>query len=63
MTPKEQKIQNASIRLALRKGDLPYVFFDKNEKTYRKLIYESGKELGVKFKVNKIGERWSIDIA
>lgn len=62
MTTKEQKLQNAKIRLALRTGDLPYKFTDRYEKSYRKIIYELGVELGIKFKVNKVGERWTISI-
>ncbi len=60
---KQQKITNAKIRLAVREGLLPYTFVDKDEKTYRKIVYELGKELGKKFTVTKIGEQWSIDIA
>lgn len=60
---KEQKIINASIRLALRTGNLPYQFQDKDEKDYRKIVYSVGRELGIKFKVQKVGDLWTICIA
>lgn len=63
MSNKEQKILNARIRLALRTNDLPFTFEDEHEKTYRKLVYEMSKETGVKYKVNKTGRLWIIDIA
>ena len=36
MTKKEQAIQNARIRIAIRSGELPYHFTDNLEKSYRK---------------------------
>lgn len=60
---KQQKIINAKIRLAVREGQLPYTFVDKDEKTYRKIVYELSKELGKKFTVTKVKDQWSIDIA
>ena len=32
MTKKEQRNQNAELRLRIRKGELPYTFVDKDEK-------------------------------
>lgn len=63
MTFKEQQILNASIRLALRKGELPFIFTDDQEKTYRKLVYEMGKELGKKFSAHKDGDKWQITLS
>lgn len=60
---KEQKLKNAELRLAVRQGRLPYVFEDKYEKNYRKIVYELGREMNKKFSVTKIGEKWTIDIA
>ena len=62
MTKREQKIKNTELRTALRKGELPYHFEDMDEKNYRKIIYSTGRELGVKFTVNKNREQWIIDI-
>jgi hypothetical protein len=59
---KEQKILNARLRLALRTGDLPFVFEDDQERNYRKIVYEMGRELKQKFTVRKVGTTWSIDI-
>jgi hypothetical protein len=63
MTPKEQKILNAQIRLALRTGQLPFTFEDEQEKRYRQLVFEMSKETGIKYKVNKVGKLWSIDLS
>lgn len=60
---KEQKILNAKIRLALRTGELPFTFEDEHERAYRKIVYDMSKETGLKYKVTKIGNKWSIDIA
>lgn len=61
MTKKEQAIQNARIRIAIRTGELPYSFTDAMEKSYRKIIYETGKEIGRKLTVRKSGENWVIN--
>lgn len=63
MTKKEQKLKNAKIRMALREGKLPYIFIDNDEKSYRKIVYEMGKEIGVKFTVKKAKDVWTISIA
>ena len=60
MKKKEQKIQNAELRLKIRKGELPYTFVDKDDKRYRKIIYEMGLEMGRKFPCNKKGDVWTI---
>ena len=60
---KKQKIKNAELRLAIRKGELPYTFIDKDEKTYRQIVYKLGLEMNKKFSVTKKGDKWTIDIA
>ena len=60
---KKQKIKNAELRLAIRKGELPYTFIDKDEKTYRQIVYKLGLEMNKKFSVTKTGDKWTIDIA
>ena len=60
---KKQKIKNAELRLAIRKGELPYTFVDKDEKTYRQIVYKLGMEMNKKFSVTKKGDKWTIDIA
>ena len=60
MKKKEQKIQNAELRLKIRKGELPYTFVDKDEKRYRKIVYQMGKDLGKKFSCTKKGDVWTI---
>ena len=60
---KKQKIKNAELRLAIRKGELPYTFIDKDEKTYRQMVYKLGQEMNKKFSVTKVGDKWTIDIA
>ena len=58
-----QKLINAELRLAVRKGELPYTFVDRHEKTYRQIVYKLGLEMGKKFSVTKIKDQWTIDIA
>ena len=60
---KKQKIKNAELRLAIRKGELPYTFIDKDEKTYKQIVYKLGMEMNKKFSVTKKGDKWTIDIA
>ena len=60
MKKKEQRNQNAEIRLKIRKGELPYTFVDKDEKRYRKIVYQMGLEMGRKFPCNKKGDVWTI---
>ena len=60
---KKQKLKNAELRLAIRKGELPYTFIDKDEKTYRQIVYKLGMEMNKKFSVTKTGDKWTIDIA
>ena len=63
MKKKIQKLQNAELRLKIRKGELPYTFTDQNEKTYRQIVYKLGREMNKKFSVTKVGDKWTIDIA
>ena len=58
-----QKLINAELRLAIRKGELPYTFVDSQEKTYRQIVYKLGQEMNKKFSVTKVGDKWTIDIA
>ena len=62
MKKKEQKILNAEIRLRIRKGELPYTFVDKDEKRYRKIVYEMSVEMGKKYSCTKVNDVWTIDI-
>ena len=62
MKKKEQKILNDELRLKIRKGELPYTFVDKDEKRYRKIVYEMGVEMGTKFSCTKVNDVWTIDI-
>ena len=55
-----QKIQNAELRLKIRKGELPYTFVDKDEKRYRKIVYQMGVEMGKKFSCTKKDNVWTI---
>lgn len=60
---REQKILNTRLRLALRTGDLPFMFVDEHEKDYRKIVYSVGVEMGKKFTANKVGSNWTISEA
>ena len=63
MKKKEQKIQNAELRLKIRKGELPYTFVDKDEKRYRKIVYQMGVEMGKKLSCTKKGDVWTISVS
>ena len=63
MKKKEQKIQNAELRLKIRKGELPYTFVDKDEKRYRKIVYQMGVEMGKKFSCTKKDDVWTISVS
>ena len=58
-----QKIQNAELRLKIRKGELPYIFVDKDEKRYRKIVYQMGVEMGKKFSCTKKDDVWTISVS
>lgn len=62
-TKSAQQLLNAEIRLAVRKGELPFTFVDSDEKTYRKIVYQLGKETGKKLSCTKIDDKWTIDLA
>ena len=62
-TKSSQQLLNAEIRLAVRKGELPFTFVDNDEKTYRKIVYQLAKETGQKLSCTKIEDKWIIDIA
>lgn len=59
----KQKIQNAELRLKIRKGELPYTFVDKDEKRYRKIVYQMGVEMGKKFSCTKKDDVWTISVS
>ena len=62
-TKSAQQLLNAEIRLAVRKGELPFTFVDSDEKTYRKIVYQLSRETGQKLSCTKIDDKWIIDIA
>ena len=61
MKKKIQKLQNAELRLKIRKGELPYTFTDINDGRYRKIAYEMGLEIGRKVSAKKVKNVWTID--
>lgn len=58
---KEEKILAKELRVALRSGNLPFQFLDEYERRYRRTVYDVGRELGVKFTVNKVDDVWTIN--
>lgn len=62
-TKSPQQLLNAEIRLAVRKGELPFTFVDSDEKTYRKMVWSLSREIGQKLSCTKIDDKWTIDIA
>ena len=57
----EEKILAKELRVALRSGNLPFQFVDEYERRYRRTVYDVGRELGVKFTVNKVNNVWTIN--
>jgi len=57
----EEKILAKELRVALRTGNLPFQFIDEHERRYRRTVYDVGRELGVKFTVNKENNVWTVD--
>ena len=63
MNKKEQRNQNAEIRLKIRKGELPYSFVDKDEKRYRQIVWKMGVEMGQKYSCKQKGDVWTISVS
>ena len=57
----EEKILAKELRIALRTGNLPFQFVDEYERRYRRTVYDVGRELGVKFTVNKVDDVWTVN--
>lgn len=57
----EEKILAKELRVALRNGNLPFQFIDEHERRYRRTVYDVGRELGIKFTVNRVNNVWSIN--
>ena len=60
-TKEEEKVLAKELRVALRTGNLPFQFIDEHERRYRRTVYDVGRELGVKFTVNRVNSVWSIN--
>ena len=58
---KDEKILAKELRVALRSGNLPFQFLDEYERRYRRTVYDVGRELGVKFTVNKDNNVWTVN--
>ena len=66
MKKENQKIQNAEIRLKVRKRELPYTFSDIPEKRdyYQKIVSKCNSWGIGKFSLTEIEKgKWTIDIA
>ena len=57
----EEKKIAKELRVALRSGNLPFKFLDEYERRYRRTVYDVGRELGVKFTVNKDNNVWTVN--
>lgn len=57
----EEKKLAKELRVALRSGNLPFKFLDEYERRYRRTVYDVGRELGVKFTVNKDDDIWTVN--
>ena len=57
----EEKILAKELRVALRSGKLPFQFVDEYERRYRRTVYDVGREMGVKFTVNKVDDIWTVN--
>lgn len=59
-TKEEEKILAKELRIALRSGNLPFQFVDEHERRYRRTVYDVGRELGIKFTVNRENDVWTV---
>ena len=57
----EEKKIAKELRVALRSGNLPFQFIDEYERRYRRTVYDVGRELGVKFTVNRDNDVWTVN--
>ena len=57
----EEKILAKELRVALRSGNLPFQFVDEHERRYRRTVYDVGREMCVKFAVNKVDDIWTVN--
>ena len=57
----EEKILAKELRIALRSGNLPFQFVDEHERRYRRTVYDVGREMGVKFAVNRDNDVWTVN--
>lgn len=57
----EEKKLAKELRIALRSGKLPFKFLDEYERRYRRTVYDVGRELGVKFTVNRENDVWTVN--
>ena len=57
----EEKILAKELRIALRSGNLPFQFIDEYERRYRRTVYDVGREMGVKFTVNRVDDIWTVN--
>ena len=57
----EEKILAKELRVALRSGNLPFQFIDEHERRYRRTVDDVGRELGVKFTVNRDNDIWTVN--
>ncbi len=57
----EEKKLAKELRIALRTGNLPFQFIDEHERRYRRTVYDVGRELGVKFTVNRENDVWTVN--
>lgn len=60
-TKEEERILAKELRVALRTGNLPFQFIDEHERRYRRTVYDVGRELGVKFTVNRGDDVWTVN--
>ncbi len=60
-TKEEEKKLAKELRVALRSGNLPFQFIDEHERRYRRTVYDVGRELGVKFTVNRNNNVWTVN--
>ena len=59
-TKEDEKILAKELRVALRSGNLPFQFIDAHERRYRRTVYDVGRELGIKFTVNRENDVWTV---
>ena len=55
------RVTNKKEEKILASGNLPFQFIDEHERRYRRTVYDVGRELCIKFTVNRENDIWTVN--